>query len=143
MREVMEKIKNDIQEHGLHVMSVCGDDIQSFSYTIGLEETFKHPEIIMSGLDTKLMHALLNDIAKLIEGGEAYSDGDLSDQVLKNYPVKFVSVTNENAEAYLRAAGAYYDPASFRALQCVWPDSHGHFQRHSNNEQTILSVENA
>lgn len=63
---VMKKVSNDIKTHGWHVLSVFCKDLPNFSYTIGFTETLNHPEIVISGLDSKLAHLLLNDIGNLI-----------------------------------------------------------------------------
>ncbi len=135
---VLEKVGDDIEEHGWHVLSVFGKGVPNFSYTVGFTETLNHPEIIMSGLDSKLAHFLLNDIGNLIRGGKSFNDGDLSDQVLKNYSVKFQSVSEDNILEYFRAANAYYGERKFKALQCVWPNSQGKFQQSSDEDQEIL-----
>ena len=52
-----EKINSDIKKFGWHVIHVLGNfEGQEYSYTIGLTETFGHPEIVISGLksDTRL-----------------------------------------------------------------------------------------
>ena len=139
MSDVMEKVEKDIKKHGWHVLSVFGENMPSFSYTIGFEETLNHPEVIMSGLETDLMHHLLNDIGNLIKKGQSFSEGNTSNEVLKDYLVKFVSVSEENIQEYLRAASAYYGDGNFQALQCVWPDNQGRFPDKTEETQEVLS----
>lgn len=139
MSSVMEKVKKDIKDHGWHVLSVFGENMPKFSYTIGFKETLNHPEVIMSGLDTDLMHNLLNDIASLIKKGDIFSEGDTSNEVLKDYPVKFISVSKENIQEYLRAASTYYGEGNFQVIQCVWPDNQGLFPTKTEAAQEVLS----
>lgn len=136
---VMQKVNEDVENHGWHVLSVFGNDLPAFSYTIGFTETLNHPEIVMSGIDSKLSHLLLNDIGNLIKNGQVFNHGDHSYQVLKNYWVKFESVRNENISEYFAAANNRYGTGKFKALQCIWPDRDGNFQETSNDKQEILS----
>jgi hypothetical protein len=137
--DVLDKVENDIDEHGWHVLSVFGEDAPSFSYSIGFTETLDHPEVLMSGLDTKLMHNLINDIGNLIKQGHSFSANDLSNKVLNGFPVKFIAVTNENKEEYFRAACSIYGEEEFVALQCLWPDKNGVFPENSSKSQEVLA----
>ncbi|MEM7358933.1 MAG: DUF4262 domain-containing protein [Pseudomonadota bacterium] len=136
--KIIDKVKNDIAEHGWHVLSVSCSDSPNFSYTVGFEQTLGHPEIIMSGLKIDLMHQLLNDIGGLIKEGESFTNGDLSNEVIRGFPVKFVALNENSTEEYLRVAKAHYENGSIRALQCIWPDSNGVFQSASNNAQELF-----
>ena len=55
---ILEKVEKDIESYGWHVLAVFGGDLPNFSYTIGFKETLSHPEIVMSGLSTEMMHDL-------------------------------------------------------------------------------------
>ncbi len=136
---VMQKVSSDIKTYGWHVLSVFGKDIPNFSYTIGFTETLNHPEIVISGLESKLAHLLLNDIGNLIKSGHVFKHGDFSVEILKGYPVKFEAVRNENISEYFAAANHHYGSGKFNALQCIWPDRGGKFQEASNEGQEILS----
>ena len=136
---VLEKVERDIQKHGWHVLSVFGDDLPSFSYTVGFHETLSHAEILISGLSTNLMHQLLNDIGELVKDGQRFSDGDTSNDIIKGFPVKFVTVRKANVQEYFRAANAYYGEDEFEALQCIWPDKHARFPNESTECQEILA----
>jgi len=135
----MEKLERDIKSYGWHVLSVFEENMPSFSYTIGFKETLDHPEIIMSGLEIDLMHQLLNDIGNLIKEGQFFSEESISNEVLKDCPVKFVPVSQENTQEYFRAANAYYGEGNFQILQCVWPYKNGHFPKITDEIQEVLS----
>ena len=139
MSDVMEKVEDDIKKHGWHVLSVFSQDAPSFSYSIGFTETLDHPEIIISGLDTSLMHSLINDIGQLIKNGQRFTNNQLSEEVIKGYPVKFSKISELNKKDYLRAAVSIYSIEKFDALQCIWPDKEGKFQEESNTAQEVLS----
>ena len=136
--KVLDKVKKDIENHGWHVLSVFGGGSPNFSYTIGFTETLNHPEIVMSGLSTELMHNLLNDIGELIKKGAVFKSGNFSDKVLNGYSVKFSSVNTSNINEYFRAAEVHYGQGNFETLQCIWPDKEGKFPCESDSSQEIL-----
>jgi hypothetical protein len=136
--KILKKAIDDIEKHGWHVVSVACKDTLSFSYTVGFKKTLNHPEIFVSGLSIELMHDLLNDIGELIHKGTVFNNGDLSYEVVKDLPVKFIKVKSGPLSEYLRVAGAYYGNEIFEALQCVWPDKNGSFQKKSDNTQEII-----
>jgi len=52
--ELLVRTKTNISNYGLQVIMVSGTDYSpSFAYSIGLFETYKHPEIICFGLAKK------------------------------------------------------------------------------------------
>lgn len=111
--KIFEKVDEDNKKYAWHVLSVACDDSPGFSYTVGFEQTLNHPEIIMSGLSSDLMHQLLNDIGELIKSGSQFKSGDLSNEVVKGFPVKFIAVNDEIRSNYLRVAEVHYDKKKF------------------------------
>jgi hypothetical protein len=60
LNSIKEKLLNDIEKYGLQVMHVFGDELgPGFSYSIGLFESYNHPEVIIIGLRQDLMHQLI------------------------------------------------------------------------------------
>nr|WP_248280125.1 DUF4262 domain-containing protein [Pseudoalteromonas arctica] len=137
--KVLDKLESDIEKYGWHVLSVFGDDLPNFAYSIGFTETLNHPEIVISGLNTDLMHELLNDIGNLIKQGYKFTDGDICNEVIKGYPVKFLAVNKLNVNEYFNAANAHYGEGQFDTLQCVWPDQNGDFPLITDETQEVLS----
>jgi len=137
--KILDKLKSDIEKYGWHVLSVFGEDLPNFAYSIGFTETLKHSEVVISGLNIELMHELLNDIGNLIKQGYKFTDGDICNKVIKGYPVKFLAVNKSNVSEYFNAAIAHYGEEQFDTLQCVWPDKNGDFPMASDKTQEILS----
>ena len=72
-REAEEKCLADVEQYGLHIMHVHGDDAwPRFSYSIGLFHSFKAPEIIIIGLRTELAQWILNELAARARDGQQY-----------------------------------------------------------------------
>jgi uncharacterized protein DUF4262 len=136
-----EKIVADIDEHGWHVMLVRGavnDDegpwsphppAQAayealFSYTIGLRQTFAHPELILVG-EWSSAHPILNGVGELVREGARFAPGDTSDDVLEGYPARFGAVCEQCREECLTWASWAAGGEAFEALQLILPDAEG------------------
>jgi len=57
-------IAKNIDKHGWHFVHVIDPNSEKpdFSHTIGLEQKYKHPEIIIFGLNKDSAHAIFTDI---------------------------------------------------------------------------------
>jgi len=65
--DLMKNTKAHIQEHGLSVIRVLATGYNpGFAYSVGLFETYQHPEIICFGLKPDVLHEIINDVAKII-----------------------------------------------------------------------------
>jgi hypothetical protein len=63
MNKAARKMLRDIQQYGWHVLKVMEDDKgPAFAFTIGLFHCFKHPEVLMIGLDLDFMHRIIPHI---------------------------------------------------------------------------------
>ena len=124
--EIEAMVTDAIARHGWWVQSVLPDaESPSFSYTVGLTETFRHPEILMMGHHPSLMHGLLNDIGALVRGGARFSDWGCSDKVISGFPVIFRSVPAKEGRRWSLAADRRY--TEFELLQVFLPDPNGRF----------------
>ena len=54
----------------------------TFAYTLGLGHRAGHPELLMSGLDRRLMTHVLNDVAQRVMDGRRLRPGDVLEDVL-------------------------------------------------------------
>jgi hypothetical protein len=125
---VLAKTAQDIATYGLHVISVPGTHyLPSFTYSVGLLETYGHPEIICFGLKTDLMHALVNDVAAFIKEGSPMQPGNTYDIIFKGLDATFLRVDPANIDDYFGVAIRYYKRNDFPALQLVWPDNENRF----------------
>jgi hypothetical protein len=101
--------------------------LPSFSYSIGLWQTFKHPEIICFGLPSDLGHAIINDVAKIIKNGERIEVGKNYNNIFNDSRAEFLNVAPGNVSDYFKAAINYYSNNNFPALQLVWTDRNNLF----------------
>ena len=115
----------NIKKHRWLVFNIlAGSETElPFSYTVGLFETFGHPEVVISGLGNDVALAILNDIGNDVATGLQREPEVLYDDVLEGYPCVFKPVPSTAYKDYFGRALAFYDGTDFPVLQCVWPDA--------------------
>lgn len=105
-----------------HIME--GNETEpAFTYTVGLFETFGHPEVVISGVKQQAAMGILNEIGRGVSEGLTREPGVLYNDVLDDYPCVFKPVSTEKYEAYFGRALVFYEGPAFPMLQCVWPDA--------------------
>lgn len=124
--KMIAKMKSDVQTYGWHCLSVHpreGEDGTPFTYTIGLTDTFHHPEIMIFGLSDKVSHGILTDCVEMIRSGAAFQPNvEYADVVAGDYKVIFKQISQECLPEYFGAAVGYYEGKSFSGLVMFWPD---------------------
>lgn len=126
--ERVRKAASDIDEFGWHVVLIPEDDEgPAFAYSIGLFKSFRHPEIILFGLDHGVMHQMINLIGEEVRSGRRFLEGESSSGFLEAYDVRFVEVSQRHFPEYLGFGCRFYHDAAFPVLQCLWPDRQGRF----------------
>ena len=124
----LARAKADIQRHGWHVVKVLADDSgPAFAYSIGLFQTFHHPEILMFGFEPDLMHRVINTVGEEVRSGKTFGSDQQSDDILHGYEVEFKSVLPQFFDDLVGTALAYYGGPLFPLLQCVLPDKEHRF----------------
>ena len=117
-----------IKEHGCSVVMIEGTDyLPSFGYSVGLWETYKHPEIICFGLPHKTLHPIINTVADLIKNGQAFTANVQYQNIFANSVAEFLEVDNRNIGDYFEVAIQYYHSKTFPVLQLIWPDRNNKF----------------
>ncbi len=126
MDEVRQRVRSDIERFGWHVGKIPGDDrAPPWTFTIGLRESFGHPELIVFGLDLETGHRLLNQIGLAIKQGTRFEDGVRSAGILENHDVGFRSVEPRWQPVFAGNVAWYYEDTDVPILQCFWPDPTG------------------
>jgi len=117
------KVIYDINTHGWHVMIVSPDGANpGWAYSIGLFHTFRHPEILIFGLDGDLMHQLINHVGQgARDGARIEPERDYGD-ILERYRCMFRPVKTSWYPHVLGYATWFYKGSAFPALQLFWPD---------------------
>ena len=115
--------KSNIAQHGFEICMLEKEGfLPAFVYSIGLFETYNHPEIIIFGLKMDVMTRMLNGIGDKIKKGKKFVTHKEYRGFIQNYPIQFLKVKEVHYPDYLGFAGNYYDSWDFPTLQLVWTD---------------------
>lgn len=127
--EAIESIINgDIEIEGCHIVLVEADDyLPAYAYTIGLFQTYGHPEVICFGLAPEVLKSLLQDTHQLVKQGRKLIPGYLFPEFLKGFKTQFLKVNPAYYPDYFGLAQEHYKSRNFPALQLVWPDKQHNF----------------
>lgn len=137
--KLMNTTKLNIEKYGLQVVGISATDyLPSFSYSVGLYESYQHPEIICFGLPTDLAHLIINDVADLIKNGEKIKSYNHYENLFKNSRAEFLPVDFRNIEDYFGAALNYYQHNNFSTLQLVWTDRNDKFPWEDGFEERFI-----
>lgn len=138
--DLQRNTKLNIEKYGLQVIMVSSTSYcPSFAYSVGLTDTYSHPEIICFGLSNDLGHAIINDVAEMIKDGEIFKAGEISKDIFKDSRAAFINVDKRNIDDYFGAAIDYYGGKGFDALQVVWTDRNDKLPWEDSFEEEFLS----
>jgi len=91
--EAEQRLLDDIANFGWHLIAInVSEHGPAFVYSIGMMETLGHPEIIMFGLDIKLMGSVLNDMGAQIREGRRFAELGLFEDILRGYACNVIRV---------------------------------------------------
>ncbi len=123
-KQAKERIISDIKEYDCHLALIESDGyLPTFVYSIGLFETFQHPEVIVFGLKTDVMGSIINHVRDEIRAGKKFNSGTKYSGFLEGFEIQFLDVNKVGYPDYFGYAGWYYKNSfDFPALQLVWPD---------------------
>ncbi len=109
---VNDKVRSDIEQYG---WSIIASEFQGgiYAHTIGLEQSFKHPEIEVLGLNEELATVFLNELAKLVKQGTELKNGMTISDFVEGYELMLVTNPSDpNGE-----------PTIDGRLRLIWPDT--------------------
>jgi hypothetical protein len=131
---VQRKIREDVATQGWSWIWVFDPDRSAppFAYTVGFAASFDHPEVVVVGLPKETSEEILKSVQIMIAGGRAYEDGDLSDDILDGFPVRYRLISRGLLVANLVQAVVFYGDRVFDALQLLWPDRDGNYPGKEN-----------
>ena len=127
MDEADLRVRSDVEAYGWHVAKIAGDEhAPPWAFSIGLEHSFTHPEVLACGMDLDLLHALINQVGEQVKRGRRFDDAAQPEGVLEHHPPAFRPVLAKWHGAFVGNAAWFYRGRPFRVLQCFWPDAQGH-----------------
>ena len=111
--EIDARVRDHIARFGWHLVLIPPTtEAPGWVHTIGLEERFAHPELIVFGGDFSVLAPLLNALA-------------------------FRPIAAKWIEPFLGNAAWHYRRDAIPALQCFWPDAMGRFPWQPEFEEAL------
>ena len=98
----------------------------AFAYTVGLGHRAGHPELLISGLDHRVMHRALNKVAQRVMSGRRLAPGYVLEDVLAGVPVALEQVADGALRDTVSWSG-WFHRRKPEALALVWPVRNGVF----------------
>lgn len=122
-----ERIKNDIREHGCHVISVFdrNEETPSFSYSVGVLDFSDRPEAIVIGLDSSLGCSMINEYSDRVRAGQVFVPGCLYAGFLEGFEIYVEPASSEAMKEYLLGCTRHYGVREFSAVQLIYPTTRG------------------
>lgn len=121
-----EKALSDIEQYGCHILHVLEDETgPRFTYSIGIEKTSQHPELLVTGLKRETSHFIVNEYNSRIRNGESFLPDEMYSGFLGDFDVLFQPVLKEHYEDYFGWGLWLYGGDKFRVYQLIWPSTSG------------------
>lgn len=128
-RAMLKGIKADIKKYGFKTIGVLGDGFDgSFAYTVGLEATYGHPELLMTGIGPDTAHFCFERLLEQVLAGSSLNFDDVMHGACR-FPMQIRRVNSKRAceEHMLLTKDFYGGSDEFQVLQLVYPDPKGVF----------------
>ncbi len=133
-----QKLLDDIAQYGWHCVGILSEDEDGpYSFSVGLFQTFGHPELVIFGLTSEVAHQILSIAVTAIRSGQPLDLTQPTDALLEGYACRFVDVPKSEYYEHLGFARWYYRGDSFPACQVVYPSRGGHFPWDPEAPQTF------
>lgn len=142
-RAAVERAGKDVEKFGWHVVMIPGEGKSGFLFTIGLWQTYKHPEIIAFSTteDPQRIIGRFTAVAKRIAAGERFEVGKTYEGLFGGYPGAFCNVRVDWYPDYLGTATAFYGNFDFPTQELFWPDREGYFPWEPGFDKTLRSLQ--
>jgi len=135
-----KKLADDIIRFGCHIIQIKPENgIPGWSYTVGLYELFRLPEIVVIGLKENLAHFVLNEVARRQKGEIRFTDGHRESGLIENVDCEFRIVEKQWRRQIMGYAIWFYGDDNFPVMQCVYPDLDNHFPSEPNFDSSWRS----
>jgi hypothetical protein len=126
MEDYLARVAATVRDRGWAVQAVNGGaEAPPFSYTVGLTNFDRHPELVIVGVDHETAAAILDELSRRVQAGERLTASQRLEGLAEtDYPMTLLAVTDPASHLVVarRLLGG-----ELTALQVVWPDPDGHF----------------
>lgn len=134
-----DKVKENIDQYGWQYQYVFDEngEKQPFGYSIGFEESFRHPEIMLFGLARDTMHTILSNIAQDLRDGRVFEPDVRTKGILSgDFEILFKPMKELFHPEYAGTATNYYKKP-IRVFVMFWPDKNNILPVESGCELTV------
>lgn len=127
-QEALEEVRQSVKEYGWFVVLLESDGyLPHRAYTVGLNQSFAHPDVVVHGLELAVMEQCLHEVGLRAQAGKKVAVERNEPGFLEDFQVRFLPVLQAHLCDHLAYAAAFYGSDNFQALQMVWPDRKGLF----------------
>jgi len=129
--ESEQKVIDDIANFGWHCVHIIAEEnLPEYSFTVGLFQTYKHPELIIFGLPSKISHHILGVAADAAKSDHPIDLTQPTGALIENYSCCFAQVPTSEYQEHVGYSRWYYKGNDFPLYQIVWPSRTGVFPWH-------------
>ena len=96
-----------------------------YTYSIGFEDSYGHPDLVIFGLTPVAARGLLEMIATHLEAGGELPVGAFVGLLDNDLPAAVLPIEMPEHAPLFPGAGDYYARDNFRIRQFIWPDRAG------------------
>lgn len=96
-----------------------------YTYTIGFETSYDHPEVVIFGLQPVMARGLIEMLAVHIDAGGVIPDGMFVGLLDNDLPAGDAAGRHGGARRLFAGATRFHGRDDYRVCQFVWPDRNG------------------
>jgi hypothetical protein len=128
-RAAIARARKDVELYGWHVVMIQGDGEPGFLFTIGLWQSYRHPEIVLfaPSEDPSGMAGRIQAVAERVSEEEVFEADSTHESLFGRFAGAFRTVDCVWYPWFLGTAMAFYGGIDFPVLQLFWPDGEGTF----------------
>src|SRR3954452_20280855 len=131
-------VSTHIAESGYHLTYVREDP--PYCYSVGLAQTWDHPELLLYGLSYEDSATVLAALADAVRRGARLAHGVVDSETL-NRTVTFLEIPKDEYYGRLVVTIEVYGHVDFSALQVVTPDGKGRFPWQRGCERRVVEAQ--
>lgn len=143
LAEAVTRAKADIARVGWHIVLVEGEDTPGFLYTVGLWQSYQHPEllIVAPGKEASGFAANISELGKRVAGGEVLAANVPIDKAFAKFDGVAREIHKNWRPRYFGVAEGVYEGREYPALQVFWPDRQSRYPWESQADSKIFSAQ--
>jgi len=135
-------ILRNVSERGWHSVTVSErNDQPGWAFTIGLQRSFEHPEVVVFGLPGNANQEIVERLARDVAAGAAHPADSTSDTILPGLACEFRAVARTWYETFFGYAVWYYGDLDFPVVQFLWPDRENRLPHHSDFDPDLTGLQ--